>query len=160
MNSLPVWVLEFGGNMPKASPVLLIDSLNGMHEFGLRIAAKVMPGDVLVLVGDLGAGKTTLTKSIASGLGVKESVSSPTFVIARQYEGLIHVDAYRLASAYELEDLDLDLEKNFTVIEWGRGKIAPEWVPGRYFEIEITVDPATEVRTITFNEEAANVFRN
>lgn len=145
---------------------LSVDSLDQMHKFGTEIAELLKAGDVLVLVGDLGAGKTTLTKSIAKGLGITDAVSSPTFVIARQYRrdgrdfGLIHVDAYRLASAYELEDLDLDLEQNITVIEWGRGKIDPEWVPGRYLEIEISVDPETEIRTLTFNKEASNVFRH
>ncbi|MBX3311792.1 MAG: tRNA (adenosine(37)-N6)-threonylcarbamoyltransferase complex ATPase subunit type 1 TsaE [Microbacteriaceae bacterium] len=154
--------------MSDQRPQISIDSLERMHEFGTKIAASLRGGDVLVLVGDLGAGKTTLTKSIAAGLGITDAVSSPTFVISRQYRrdssearssfGLIHVDAYRLASAYELEDLDLDFEQNATVIEWGRGKIDPEWAPGRYFEIEIEADPETEIRTLTFNEEAANVF--
>ena len=152
--------------MSANSGVLHINSLEEMHQFGLRVSCLLQAGDVLVLVGDLGAGKTTLTKSIATGLGITESVSSPTFVIARQYRrdqqgknfGLIHVDAYRLSSAYELEDLDLDFEANVTVIEWGKGKISPEWVPGRYLEVEIAVDAATEERTLTFNEEAANVF--
>lgn len=84
------------------------------------------PGDVIVLVGDLGAGKTTFVQGMGNVLGVREPITSPTFVISRVHEGergirLIHIDAYRLASELELDDLDLDveLESGIAVVEWG-----------------------------------------
>jgi tRNA threonylcarbamoyladenosine biosynthesis protein TsaE len=87
------------------------------------------PGDLVVLVGPLGAGKTALTQGIGVGLGVREAVTSPTFVIARVHGGgrvpLVHVDAYRLGGAADVEDLDLDAstEESVTVVEWGQGLV-------------------------------------
>ncbi|WGW13998.1 tRNA (adenosine(37)-N6)-threonylcarbamoyltransferase complex ATPase subunit type 1 TsaE [Saxibacter everestensis] len=100
-----------------------------MHELGRRVAALLRPGDLLVLSGGLGAGKTTFTQGLGDGLGVAGSIISPTFVIARVHESLadgpdlVHVDAYRLSGIDELDDLDLDadLDEAVTVIEWGSG---------------------------------------
>jgi len=95
--------------------------------FGRAIGGLLRPGDLVLLVGDLGAGKTTLTKGIAAGMGVTGTVTSPTFVLARVHRGpgpaLIHVDAYRLGGSAELDDLDLDtdLSRAAVVIEWGEG---------------------------------------
>lgn len=92
-----------------------------------RLAPHCRAGDVIVLAGELGAGKTTFTQGLADGLGVTGAVTSPTFVIAREHAsaaggpGLVHVDAYRLGSAPELDDLDLDTDANVVVIEWGEG---------------------------------------
>jgi len=102
-----------------------------MHELGTRIAAVLAPGDLVVLTGDLGAGKTTLTQGLGEGLGVRGPVTSPTFVIARVHPNLrggpalVHVDAYRLGSIAEVDDLDLDasLEESVTVVEWGDGLV-------------------------------------
>jgi tRNA threonylcarbamoyladenosine biosynthesis protein TsaE len=102
-----------------------------MQSLGRRLAAIVQPGDLVVLSGDLGAGKTTLTQGIGAGLHVRGPVTSPTFVIARvhpsvaQGPALVHVDAYRLSSLDEVDDLDLDasLEDSVTVVEWGEGKV-------------------------------------
>ncbi len=102
-----------------------------MHALGRRLADVLRPGDLVVLTGDLGAGKTTLTQGIGEGLGVRGPVTSPTFVIARvhpsQAEGppLVHVDAYRLGSIAEVDDLDLDasLDESVTVVEWGDGLV-------------------------------------
>lgn len=97
--------------------------------WGCRLASHLRPGDLLVLSGDLGAGKTTLTRGIGEGLGVRGAVTSPTFVIARRHPGppgavdLVHVDAYRLGSSGELDDLDLDLADAVTVVEWGAGRV-------------------------------------
>ena len=99
------------------------------HAFGRRLGPLLRGGDVLVLTGDLGAGKTTLTQAIGEGLGVRGPVTSPTFVIARVHPSLVggpdlvHVDAYRLGSVIELDDLDLDadLDHSVTVVEWGAG---------------------------------------
>jgi tRNA threonylcarbamoyladenosine biosynthesis protein TsaE len=106
-----------------------------MRDLGADVAAVLRAGDVLVLDGPLGAGKTTFTQGIGTALGVRGAVTSPTFVIARRHPGpdlaLVHVDAYRLGSQAEVEDLDLGVElaSSVTVVEWGAGKVeglAPE----------------------------------
>jgi tRNA threonylcarbamoyladenosine biosynthesis protein TsaE len=101
-----------------------------MRERGAHIARCCRPGDLVILSGDLGAGKTTFVQGMGSGLGVVEQITSPTFVIARVYptptgSDLVHVDAYRLGSSLELDDLDLDsdLDSAITVVEWGEGKV-------------------------------------
>ncbi|WP_340540557.1 tRNA (adenosine(37)-N6)-threonylcarbamoyltransferase complex ATPase subunit type 1 TsaE [Nocardioides sp. GXZ039] len=100
-----------------------------MRALGARVATSLRPGDLVVLTGDLGAGKTTFTQGLGLGLGVAGAVTSPTFVIAREHRSdrggpeLVHVDAYRLGGAAELDDLDLDtsLADAVTVVEWGEG---------------------------------------
>lgn len=104
---------------------------DAMHRLGSRLASALRAGDLVVLSGGLGAGKTTLTQGIGRGLGVRGDITSPTFVIARVHPStvggpaLVHVDAYRLASLDEVDDLDLDasLEDSVTVVEWGEGKV-------------------------------------
>lgn len=96
---------------------------------GERMARLLRPGDLVLLTGDLGAGKTTLTQGIGAGLGVRGPVTSPTFVISRVHPSLaggpplVHVDAYRIGGSAELDDLDIDtvLEDAVTVVEWGEG---------------------------------------
>ncbi|WKV78462.1 tRNA (adenosine(37)-N6)-threonylcarbamoyltransferase complex ATPase subunit type 1 TsaE [Streptomyces sp. SNU607] len=109
-----------------------VESPEEMKELGRRIAGVLAPGDLVMLTGELGAGKTTLTRGLGEGLGVRGAVTSPTFVIARVHpplgEGpaLIHVDAYRLGGGLdEMEDLDLDvsLPESVIVVEWGDGKV-------------------------------------
>lgn len=100
-----------------------------LQEWGARLGAGLLAGDLLILTGGLGAGKTTLTQGIARGLGVRGPVTSPTFVIARTHPSLVggpplvHVDAYRLGGSAELDDIDLDtdLDEAVTVVEWGSG---------------------------------------
>jgi tRNA threonylcarbamoyladenosine biosynthesis protein TsaE len=100
-----------------------------MRDFGEQLAARLQAGDLVVLSGPLGAGKTTLAQGIGRGLGVSGDVLSPTFVIARVHRGgrvpLVHVDAYRLNSIEEVDDLDLDaaLEDSVTLVEWGEGLV-------------------------------------
>jgi tRNA threonylcarbamoyladenosine biosynthesis protein TsaE len=97
--------------------------------WGARLGRLLSAGDLVVLTGGLGAGKTTLTQGIAEGVGVRGPITSPTFVIARVHPSLVggpalvHVDAYRLGGFAELDDLDLDtsLEESVTVVEWGHG---------------------------------------
>ncbi len=106
-----------------------LETVAQTRAFGVRLGRLLRAGDVLVLTGDLGAGKTTLTQGIAEGLGVRGPITSPTFVIARLHPSLVggpalvHVDAYRLGSQLELDDLDLDadLDESVTVVEWGAG---------------------------------------
>ncbi len=103
------------------------------REFGRRLARLLRPGDLVILDGPLGAGKTVLAQGIGAGLGVQGEVTSPTFVIARVHRPsdrargvpLVHVDAYRLGSLAEVDDLDLDtgLDQAVTVVEWGEGKV-------------------------------------
>jgi len=110
--------------------------------FGSRLAGLLVPGDLVVLTGELGAGKTTLAQGIGVGLGVRGDVTSPTFVISRVHPSLgggpdlVHVDAYRLGGALELDDLDLDtsVADSVTVVEWGAGLaegLAPSWLDVR-----------------------------
>jgi len=102
-----------------------------MRTLGRRLATVLRAGDLVVLSGPLGAGKTTLTQGIGVGLGVRGSVTSPTFVIARVHPSLssgpdlVHADAYRLGSRAEVDDLDLDrdLATAVTVVEWGEGLV-------------------------------------
>jgi len=110
---------------------VVVADRESMHALGERLAAVLVAGDLVVLAGSLGAGKTTLTQGIGRGLRVRGDVTSPTFVIARVHPStvggpaLVHVDAYRLGSALEVDDLDLDasLEESVTVVEWGEGKV-------------------------------------
>ncbi len=102
-----------------------------MRALGARLAALLGAGDLVVLAGPLGAGKTTLVQGIGSGLGVRGPITSPTFVIARVHPSLgggpdlVHADAYRLGSRIEVDDLDLDadLDHSVTVVEWGEGLV-------------------------------------
>ena len=102
---------------------------DAMHELGIAFGAVLRAGDLVILTGPLGAGKTTLTRGIGEGLGVRGPVQSPTFVIARTHPSLVggaplvHVDAYRLADASEVEDLDLDFDGSVVVAEWGAGLV-------------------------------------
>jgi tRNA threonylcarbamoyladenosine biosynthesis protein TsaE len=97
--------------------------------FGRELAVLLRPGDLVVLAGPLGAGKTALTQGIGAGLGVPGAVTSPTFVLARVHRGgrvpLVHVDAYRLAGMADVDDLDLDAttDEAVTVVEWGHGLV-------------------------------------
>ncbi|PYC99985.1 tRNA (adenosine(37)-N6)-threonylcarbamoyltransferase complex ATPase subunit type 1 TsaE [Microbacterium esteraromaticum] len=113
-----------------------IRTADAMEDLGRRIGEQLRPGDLLILTGPLGAGKTTFTRGLADGLGVRGPVQSPTFVIARTHPSLVggaplvHVDAYRLGSAAELDDLDIDFTRSVVVIEWGRpmaSAVADAW---------------------------------
>ena len=107
----------------------LVADADAMRALGAQVALSCRAGDVVVLTGPLGAGKTTFTQGLAVGLEVSGAVTSPTFVIARVHRStvggpdLVHVDAYRLGGLAELDDLDLDasLEESVTVVEWGEG---------------------------------------
>ncbi len=126
---------------------------------GAELAAGLRPGDLVVLDGPLGAGKTVLVRGLARGLGVLGPVTSPTFVIAREHRapsgatGLVHVDAYRLMGtdvAAELDalDLDTDLASAVVVVEWGRGVV--EALAQRHLLVRLRRALDTEVRTATW----------
>ena len=112
-----------------------------MHEFGVALAGVLQAGDLVVLTGPLGAGKTTLTRGLGAGLQVRGAVTSPTFVLARTHPStvggppLVHVDAYRLSSAVELDDLDIDFAGSIVVVEWGRGML--DGITESWLDIEI-----------------------
>ncbi|GEP36607.1 hypothetical protein NPS01_02700 [Nocardioides psychrotolerans] len=127
-----------------------VPTADDMRALGARIGADLRAGDLLVLSGGLGAGKTTFAQGLGEGLGVRGGVTSPTFVIARVHPSLrggpdlVHVDAYRLGGMAELDDLDLDtsLDQVVTVVEWGEGMA------------ETLADSRLEVRISRSEEEA------
>lgn len=123
-----------------------IPTPEAMRELGARLAACARPGDVIILDGDLGAGKTTWMQGFAAALGVTERVTSPTFVIAREHKGsgfpVTHIDTYRLSSAAELEDLDIDWASGVVVLEWAEGLVRE---PTMTLRIEADAD---EVRRV------------
>jgi tRNA threonylcarbamoyladenosine biosynthesis protein TsaE len=138
---------------------LTINSPEQMRELGRRLAKLLRAGDLVMLSGELGAGKTTLTRGLGEGLGVRGAVTSPTFVIARVHPSLgdgpplVHVDAYRLSGGLdEMEDLDLDvsLAGSVIVVEWGEGKV--EELTDERLQVVIhraVGDTADEVRQVT-----------
>ncbi len=123
------------------------------HRLGETLGRMLRAGDLVVLTGALGAGKTTLAQGIGAGLRVRGPVTSPTFVIARVHPStvggppLVHVDAYRLGGALELDDLDLDatVEESVTVVEWGHG--LAEGLAEDRLEVVLDADPDTEERS-------------
>lgn len=111
-----------------------------MEILGAMLARELRAGDLVALNGELGAGKTTFTRGIGEALGVRGAVTSPTFVVARTHPGqggapLVHVDAYRLGSAAELDDLDIDFAASIVVVEWAAGML--DGVTDDWLEISI-----------------------
>jgi tRNA threonylcarbamoyladenosine biosynthesis protein TsaE len=128
------------GDSPSAAPnwekTLTATTAEQTHHLGVRLAGVLEAGDLLVLSGELGAGKTTFTQGLGEGLGVRSGVISPTFVLVRIHPNLpdgprpggpdlVHVDAYRLGSAAEIDDIDLEntLDSSVTVVEWGHDRV-------------------------------------
>ena len=140
----------------------LVADADAMRRLAIDVAKRCRAGDVVVLSGPLGAGKTTFTQGFAAGLQVAGAVTSPTFVIARVHRStvggpnLVHVDAYRLGGLAELDDLDLDasLAESVTVVEWGEG--LAEALSAEVVKVQIerdgnrleTVEPASEERRV------------
>jgi tRNA threonylcarbamoyl adenosine modification protein YjeE len=134
--------------------VIEIAAEDQMHEFGARLGSLLVAGDVLSLNGPLGAGKTTLTRGIGEGLEAQGNVSSPTFLIARTHQSrsgipFHHIDAYRLSTPAELDDLDIDFAGSISVIEWGKGYA--EGLTDSILEIQIERDLETDLRTMSFS---------
>ena len=139
-----------------------VPDADAMRSLGKKIASLLRAGDVVTLTGPLGAGKTTLTQGIGQGLGIIGSVTSPTFVVSRLHRNresglaLVHVDAYRLQSADELIDLDLDaIPNSVVIIEWGApyvAQITDSWleVTLRRGSEEEEVDPSAGNRQVSF----------
>jgi tRNA threonylcarbamoyladenosine biosynthesis protein TsaE len=144
-----------------------------MRTLGRDLAASLRPGDLVLLSGPLGAGKTTLAQGIGDGLGIRGPVTSPTFVIARVHPSLsdgppmVHVDAYRISGGLEFDDLDIDgsMDGAVTVVEWGEGKA--EQLGADRLEIAIARDAGAEdggtaagvrlIRITAFGDRWANV---
>jgi tRNA threonylcarbamoyladenosine biosynthesis protein TsaE len=135
---------------PAFSRAAEIGTAAQMVSLGERLAGLLAAGDLVVLSGQLGAGKTTLVQGIGAGLGIRGPVTSPTFVIARVHPSLVggpdlvHADAYRLGSRAEVDDLDLDadLATSVTVVEWGEGLV--EGLAGSYLAIGLEADRLEE----------------
>jgi tRNA threonylcarbamoyladenosine biosynthesis protein TsaE len=133
---------------PQPDLEIAVPTAAAMQDFGRQLATLLRPGDLVVLNGGLGAGKTTLVRGLGAGLGVRGPVTSPTFVIARIHPSLtggpplVHADAYRLGSPAEVDDLDLDadLESSVTVVEWGGGLV--EGLAAAWLDVTITPLPA------------------
>ena len=150
-------------NGPGFPPAQLRIATDGdMRDLGRRLAALLRAGDLVILAGPLGAGKTTLVQGIGAGLGVRGPVTSPTFVIARVHPALtgsgpalVHADAYRLGSFSEVDDLDLDTDAGsaVTVVEWGTGLAEP--LAEDRLEITIKPDQDGDVRTVRINGHGA-----
>ncbi|WP_371261700.1 tRNA (adenosine(37)-N6)-threonylcarbamoyltransferase complex ATPase subunit type 1 TsaE [Arthrobacter sp. ov118] len=149
------------------------------HELAAALGAVVEPGDLLVLTGELGAGKTTFTQGLGEGMGVRPGIISPTFVLVRIHPNLadgprpggpdlVHVDAYRLESAAEIDDIDLEntMDSAVTVVEWGRGRV--EHLSESRLEVELhrsrggadgvpatghAVDPAAHSSVLDFDTD-------
>ena len=130
--------------------MITIATPQAMHQLGVQLSAHLRAGDLLLVNGPLGAGKTVLAQGVGEGLGVT-GVTSPTFVISRVHKAtvpFIHVDAYRLVDSENpniyLDDLDLDIANSITLIEWGGAESA------RLSEdrLEITIDRSNEERTV------------
>jgi len=133
--------------------VITIATADAMHQLGVKLSAQLRAGDLVLVNGPLGAGKTVLAQGIGAGLGIT-GVTSPTFVISRVHKAaipFIHVDAYRLVDSENpnlyLDDLDLDIANSITVIEWGGAESA------RLSEdrLEITIDRSDDVRKVEIN---------
>jgi tRNA threonylcarbamoyladenosine biosynthesis protein TsaE len=136
------------GARPNWEKTLTATTAEQTHNLGVRLAGVLEAGDLLVLSGELGAGKTTFTQGLGEGLGVRSGVISPTFVLVRIHPNLpdgprpggpdlVHVDAYRLGSAAEIDDIDLEntLDSSVTVVEWGHDRV--EHLSGSRLEIDL-----------------------
>ncbi|MDV7134147.1 tRNA (adenosine(37)-N6)-threonylcarbamoyltransferase complex ATPase subunit type 1 TsaE [Williamsia muralis] len=134
-----------------------LPTVQDTEAFGRSLAAGLGAGDLVILDGPLGAGKTALARGIGAGLGVQGRVTSPTFIIAREHRpgpgggpAMVHVDAYRLGGLEELDalDLDTDLTDSVVVVEWGEG--VAERLSGRHLLVRLRRDLDTDERTVNY----------
>lgn len=134
-----------------------LPTVEDTERFGQELAADLRAGDLVILDGPLGAGKTAMARGIGDGLGVQGRITSPTFIIAREHRpgtaggpAMIHVDAYRLGDLDELDalDLDTDLTDSVVVVEWGEG--VAERLSGRYLLVRLTRDLDTDERSVAY----------
>lgn len=137
-----------------------------MHALGVQLGKTLQAGDLMLLTGQLGAGKTTLTRGVGEGLNVRGPVTSPTFVLARTHPSLcggpqlVHVDAYRLQDSCEFEDLDIDFSRSVVVAEWGAGLVDQEAVALELVIERPTGDIAPDIAGESWDElDAAQLRR-
>ena len=158
--------VDSDGPVPGIDKQVVVATRDQMRTLGTRLAGLLRAGDLVVLSGPLGAGKTTLAQGIGAGLGVRGQVTSPTFVIARLHPNLVggpdlvHADAYRLGSRAEVDDLDLDadLATSVTVVEWGEGLV--EDLAPSFLAVEIRADgeaTAMDAEAVPAGEVAADI---
>jgi tRNA threonylcarbamoyladenosine biosynthesis protein TsaE len=141
--------------------IVEIPTAQDMRDLGTRLARILKPGDLVVLDGPLGAGKTTLAQGIGAGLGVRGDVTSPTFVIARVHPSLaggpplVHADAYRVDGPLEIDDLDLDasMPDSVTIVEWGKGLVEGLAADRLDIEISRTVGSESEIRHVSITAQ-------
>lgn len=157
MTLSPVWVsvpavatLRDHSELP-TSVTLSVATPEEMEQLGERIALVLEAGDRVMLHGPLGAGKTTLTRGIGRALGAQGTIQSPTFVLARTHRTrlgprLVHIDAYRLGSATELDDLDIDFANQIAVVEWPRDFMDQH--SQSTLTLALEPDPTTEHRVV------------
>lgn len=142
------------------SAAITIETPEAMEQLGALVASQLRAGDVVALNGELGAGKTTFTRGLGEALGVRGTVTSPTFVLARTHPRpaggppLVHVDAYRIGHPAELDDLDIDFDGSIVVVEWAAGML--DAVVDEWLEISIVrpiggveSEEGVEPRTVT-----------
>ena len=150
---------------------LTVQSAEETHTLAAALGAVLGAGDLVILTGELGAGKTTFTQGLGEGLGVRAGIISPTFVLVRIHPNLsdgprpggpdlVHVDAYRLESAAEIDDIDLEntMDSTVTVVEWGRGRV--EHLSDSLLDVELhrplgAAAPATVTAPVTATPGAA-----
>lgn len=133
---------------PQWELALKVQTAEQTHALGAALGAGLEAGDLIILTGELGAGKTTFTQGLGEGLGVRAGIISPTFVLVRVHPNLpdgprpggpdlVHVDAYRLETAAEIDDIDLEntMDSAVTVVEWGRGRV--EHLSESWLEVEL-----------------------
>jgi tRNA threonylcarbamoyladenosine biosynthesis protein TsaE len=145
---------------------LRLRTADDTRAFGARLGSVLRAGDLVVLSGPLGAGKTTLVQGIGEGMGVAGRIASPTFVLARVHPAqlpggpaLIHVDAYRLGSLDEVDDLDLDVDvdTSVTVVEWGAGLV--EQLAAAWLSVELSRAADSEERTAALDAHGGDWAR-
>lgn len=136
---------------------LIINTPEDMAKLGAQLARELGAGDLVALTGELGAGKTTLTRGLGAQLGVRGAVTSPTFVLARTHRRaddgppLVHVDAYRLGSAAELDDLDIDFAGSIVVVEWAAGML--DGISDDWLEIDIVRPTGASLTAVVGSSE-------
>ncbi len=150
-----------------SSPQLLLEAniatAEQMSELGEKVAGVLAAGDLVVLIGPLGAGKTTFTRGVGKALNVEGNISSPTFVIARTHKregqpALVHVDAYRLKSPAELDDLDIPFSNSIVLVEWGKGLtdgIADNWLEITIERDSLALSETRQVKIVGFGQRWA-----
>jgi tRNA threonylcarbamoyladenosine biosynthesis protein TsaE len=133
----------------RPSTVVILDDADATRAFAARVGALLAPGDLVILDGPLGAGKTTFAQGVGQALGVPTPVRSPTYTIADLHQGgrvpMVHVDAYRLGSATELDDIDLPTDDAVTLVEWGLGRA--EQLADTYLVVHLERPVDADVRT-------------